>query len=136
MANTEEADKRLVEAADAVIGASELLGEARSTLDDPRFGSEKEPERLQAFQAAQRATENAVKKLEEALKKATVAAAVRGASGAFAQYRAVGDKLTLARAELKAAPNADGGAAKQERLRAGIGAADEALAIVQGLVFA
>jgi hypothetical protein len=136
MANTEEADKRLVEAADSVMTANEALTEARNTVGDTRFASEREQERTQAFQAAQKAADNTVKRLEESLKKATIAAALKGTPGAFAAHGAAAQYLATARNELRLAANADGMAAKQEKLRATVAASEAAINVVQGLVFA
>jgi hypothetical protein len=136
MANTEESDKRLVEAADSVITAAEALVEAKNGLADTRFGSEREQDRMQAFQGALKASENAVKRMEEALRKSLIAAALRQTPGAFEGYRAIVGHVFTARNELKAAPNADGMAAKQQKLQATVGAVDAAMNVIQGLVFA
>lgn len=135
MANSDEADKQIVAAAEAVLTAAEQLGEARSGLEDQRFGSDKEADRQQAFQAALRASENTVRRLEEALRKAAVTGAVLRVPGTFAQFRAAQQRLEVGRSYLRAAPNVDGTPAKYERLRAAYDELSAVLEMSQVLVF-
>lgn len=90
----DEQSKRLSDAADALMTASDALEEARDTLADTRFDSQVERERLSAAQQMSQKLENAGKRIEEAVRKGTIAAAALARAGSYQRYR---DATTAAR---------------------------------------
>lgn len=109
----EEQSKRLSDAADAVLSANDALEEARDSLRDSRFESEQERERAQAALQMANRLDAAGKKVEEAVRKGTIASAALGRDGAFGRYRAATGAAREGRGLAKSAPNQDGTAAKR-----------------------
>jgi TonB family protein len=83
----EEQSKRLSEAAESILQASEALEEARDAIGDRRFESDQERDRSAAAQQMTSRLDNAGKRIEDAVRKGTVAAAAGLRPGAFARYR-------------------------------------------------
>ncbi|MBE7520439.1 MAG: hypothetical protein HS107_14465 [Thermoflexaceae bacterium] len=131
----DEQSKRLSDAADAVIAASEALDEAREALADRRFDSELERERLQAAQQMTSKIDAAAKRIDDAVRKGTIAAAALARTGAYARYREAVDAVKAGRATGKAAGEQDGTANKRTMGNEALGRLDTALNAAAAIVF-
>lgn len=131
----DEQSKRLSDAADAVIAASDALDEARDALADRRFESELERERMQAAQQMTSKIDNAAKRIEDAVRKGTVAAAAMARTGSYARYREAIDAVKAGRAAGKAAGEQDGTVNKRARGTEAVGLLDAALNHAAAIVF-
>lgn len=131
----EDQSKRLGDAADAVIGAAEAVEDARTALDDKRFDSEQERERLQASQQAASRLEAAGKKIEEALRKGTVASAASGRTGAYPRYVGGADSVRQGRATARLSLEQDGTASKRTMAREALVQLEAGLATAAAIVF-
>jgi hypothetical protein len=121
----DEQSKRLSEAADAIIQASDALEEARETMADRRFESEQERDRTQAAQQMTGKLDGAGKKVDDAVRKCTMAAAAAGRPGTFAAYKAADLAIREGRSLARRSGDQDGTAAKKAM-------AGEAMAKIEG----
>jgi hypothetical protein len=132
----DEQSKRLSDAADALIQASDALEESRETMNDRRFESEQERERTQAAQQMASKLDAAGKKVDDAVRKCTVAAAATGRPGTFAAYKAADAAIREGRGLARRAGDQDGTQAKKamatEAMTKIEGALDNAATIVFG----
>ena len=131
----DEQSKRLSDAADAVIQASDALDEARDALGDKRFDSDLERERLQAAQQMTGKIDAAAKRIEEAVRKGTIAAATLDRGGAYARYREAIGAVRSGRTTGKAAGDQDGSTNKRARATEAVDMLDAALAAAAVMVF-
>lgn len=131
----EEQTKRLADAAEAVLSASDSLDDARETLADRRYESEQERERLQAIQQSVNKIDQCAKRAEEALRKGVVAAATRGGPSAYPRYREGISAAREARTLAKSAPDQDGTLARRQRAEEAIGKLQAAVTIAASFVF-
>lgn len=111
----DEQSKRLSDAAESLVQAYEALDEARDTFADRRFDSEQERERMVAGQQMASRLDAAGKRIEEAVRKATIAAAATGRAGAWLRYQESIMAAREGRQMGKSASEADGSAAKRTR---------------------
>ena len=111
----DEQSKRLSDAADSLVQAWEALDEANDTFGDRRFDSEQEHERMVAGQQMASRLDGAGKRIEEAVRKATIAAAATGRPGAWLRYQESIAAAREGRQLGKSATEADGSAAKRAR---------------------
>lgn len=131
----DEQSKRLSEAADAVIQASDAIDDARDSLADKRFDSELERERIQAGQQIANKLDAAGKKIEDAVRRGTVAAASLGRPGAYAKFLEAKTAAREGRALGKSATDQDGAANKRARGQESIDRLDAALRAAAAIVF-
>jgi len=131
----DEQSKRLSEAADAVIQASDAVDDARESLNDKRFDSELERERIQAGQQIANKLDAAGKKIEDALRRGTVAAAALGRPGAYAKFQEAKAAAREGRGLGKSAADQDGTANKRTRAQESIEKLDAALTSAAAIVF-
>jgi hypothetical protein len=131
----DEQSKRLSDAADAVIQASDALDEARDALSDKRYDSELERERLQAAQQMTGKIDAAAKRIEEAVRKGTIAAAALDRGGAYARYREAMAAVRSGRTTGKAAGEQDGSVNKRASGTEAVALLDTALAEAAAIVF-
>lgn len=131
----EDQSKRLGEAADAVISAAEALEEARAALEDKRFESEQERERLQACQQVASRLDGAAKRIEEALRKGTVASAASGRTGAYPRYVGGAEAAREGRATARLSMEQDGTVAKRAMARESLAQLEAALTTAAAIVF-
>jgi hypothetical protein len=131
----DEQSKRLSEAADALIQASDALEEARETMNDRRFDSEQERDRIQAAQQMTGKLDNAGKKVDDAVRKCTVAAAATGRPGTFAAYKAADLAVREARGLARRSGDQDGTAAKKAMAAEAVTKVEGALASAAVIVF-
>ncbi|MFN0095725.1 MAG: hypothetical protein ACKVVT_13230 [Dehalococcoidia bacterium] len=131
----DEQTKRLADAADAFWQARELLAEAVEATCAAGFdGAERE--RVSAGQVMLNRLEAAIKRNDDALKKAAIAAAACGRPGAWDRIKAGIEQLRSARKAAGEARDADGSLNKREKAKQAISALEEALDAMQQLVFA
>ncbi len=131
----DEQSKRLSDAADAVIQASDALDEAREALGDRRFDSELERERLQAAQQMTGKIDAAAKRIEEAVRKGTIASAALDRRGAYARYREAMGAVRSGRSTGKAAGEQDGSVNKRAKGTEAVALLEAALAAAAVIVF-
>ncbi len=131
----DEQSKRLSDAADALIAAADALDEARESITDRRFDSEQERDRMAAGTQMSSRLDNAGKRVEDALRKAAVAAAASGRGGAWQPYRAATLEVREGRTLGRGAAEADGSANKRVRGQEAWDRLDAALTAAAGLVF-
>jgi hypothetical protein len=131
----DEQSKRLSDAADAVIGAVDALEEARETLNDRRLDSDQERERLAAAQQVSSKLEAAGKRIEDAVRRGTIAAAALDRRGAYGRYREATTAAREGRAAARAALNQDGTANKRTKAEEALARLDAALALAAAIVF-
>lgn len=131
----DEQSKRLSDAADAVIAASDALDEARDALADRRFESELERERTQAAQQMTSKIDAAAKRIDDAVRKGTIAAAALARTGAYARYREAIDAVKAGRAAGKSAGEQDGTVNKRARGAEAVALLDTALSHAAAIVF-
>lgn len=131
----EEVDKRVMEAADALVAAFDGLREAKLALDDPRLSSSADQQRNQGFSQAANRTESAARKAEEALRRALVAAAVRRNPADFACYRLADGRLAGARAEWRSAAREEDASGKAARLSIAVALLEQGLDAAKDLIF-
>ena len=130
-----EAERRLAEAADAIMSSVAALAETLDGLNDSRLGAESVQVRQQAMSSVLSRGEQAVRRLEEALKKATIAAAATRVGGAYSRYKEAHSALADAQAYMSMVRDADGTPAKLEKLRSAYAALERALDVAQSFVF-
>jgi len=131
----DEQSKRLSDAADAVIQASDALDEAREALGDKRFDSDLERERLQAAQQMTGKIDAAAKRIEEAVRKGTIAAAALDRGGGYVRYREAIGAVRSGRTTGKAAGDQDGSVNKRARGTEAVATLDAALSSAAAIVF-
>ena len=131
----DEQSKRLSDAADAVIQASDALDEARDALNDKRFDSELERERVQAAQQMTGKIDAAAKRIEDAVRKGTVASAALARAGAYARYREAMAAVRSGRATGKTAGEQDGSVNKRAGGTEAVALLDTALSAAAVIVF-
>ncbi|MCC6385892.1 MAG: hypothetical protein IT302_00765 [Dehalococcoidia bacterium] len=131
----EEQSKRLSEAAESILQASEALEEARDAMNDRRFESEQERDRAAAAQQMASRLDNAGKRIEESVRKGTVAAAASLRAGAFARYREAWTAVREGRALAKTAADQDGSANKKARGQEALSRLEDALDGAAAIVF-
>ncbi len=131
----DEQSRRLAEAADAIIAASDALEEARVSTDDGTFAKEFERERLAAAQRMAARVEVAARKTEEAVRRATIAGAATAAPGGWPQHIEAVTAVRRAKAAVKSVPDADGSVARRDLGLQAIESLNQALALAAVLVF-
>jgi len=131
----EEQSKRLADAAEAILNATDALDEAREALGDRRFDSEQERERTQAIQQVSNRLDNAGKRVEDSLRKAVVAAATLGREGSYERYRSASAASREGRMLAKTATDQDGTLARRQRAEEALSRLDLALATAAALLF-
>ncbi|MBI2764492.1 MAG: hypothetical protein HYX53_01130 [Chloroflexi bacterium] len=131
----DEQSKRLADAADAVIAATEALDEARDALADKRFDGEQERDRVAAGQQLSSKLDNAGKRIEESIRKGTIAAAAIGRTGAYQRYRDAWAAVREGRALGRSAADQDGAANKRARGQEAADKLDTALTGAAFIVF-
>jgi len=131
----DEQSKRLSEAADAVLQAADALEEARDAVNDRRFDSEQERDRMQAAQQMTGKIDNAAKRIEDAVRRGTIAGAALGRAGAYARYREATAAAREGRTLGKAAADQDGSANKRAKGSEAIARLEAALNLSAAIVF-
>lgn len=131
----DEQSKRLAEAAEAVLRATDALDEARAAFDDKRFESEQERVRLQAAQQVVSRLDAAAKRVDDGLRKAAVASAALAREGGYARFREARAALQQGQTAAAESINEDGIAAKRARAEEALGMLEGALAGAAALVF-
>jgi hypothetical protein len=131
----DEQSKRLSEAADAVIQASEALEDARESLNDKRFDGDVERDRIAAGQQVASKLDAAGKKIEDAIRRGTIAAAALARAGAYAKYREATAAAREGRALARSAAEQDGAANKRARGQEALTKLEAALASAATNVF-
>lgn len=131
----EEVDRRVMDAAEALVGAFDAAREARLALDDPRISSGHETQRNQGFSQATNRIEAAVRRAEEALRKSTVAAAAGRSPASFAAYRQADSRLAGARAELRGAARETDPPGKAAHLSIAVVLIEQCLDAAKDLIF-
>ena len=131
----DEQSKRLSEAADALIQAADALHEARESLTDRRFDSEQERERMVAAQQMSSRLDGAGKRVEDALRKAVVAAAASTRTGAWTAYQHATVAAREGRALARGVSDADGSAQKRARGEESWTRLNDALEATASLIF-
>ncbi len=131
----DEQSKRIADAADAVISATDSLDEVREALADKRFDSEQERDRTQAVQQVASKLDNAGKKIDEALRKGTVASAALGRNAIFPRFRQASVAVKEGRSLARTAADQDGTAAKRQRAEESLAKLDAAVVTAASIVF-
>lgn len=131
----EDQSKRLAEAADSVLNAADALEEAREALNDRRFESEQDRERTQAVQHVVNRLDGAARRIDDALRKAIVAAATLDREGLYDRYRSGSAAVREARNLARTAPDQEGAAARRERAGESLARLDAAMTTAAGVVF-
>ena len=131
----DEQSKRLAEAAEAVLRASDALDEVRAALADKRFESDQERMRLQAAQQVVSRLDAAGKRVDDGLRKAAVACAALGRDGAYARFREARGTLQQGQTAASSVMNEDGIAAKRAKAEEALGLLESAVAGAASLVF-
>lgn len=131
----EEQSKRLSDAADAVILATIALDEIHDSANDPRFDSTVERDRVSAAQQMANKLDGAGKRIDEAVRKGTIAAASVASPGAFTRYREATAAVREGRALARAVPDQDGTANKRAKGQEALARLEAALASAAAIVF-
>ncbi|HEY4668824.1 MAG TPA: hypothetical protein VIH05_03515 [Tepidiformaceae bacterium] len=131
----EEQSKRLAEAAEAVLQAADALDDAGNAITDRRFESEQERDRLQAAQQMASKIDSAGKRVEDALRRGTIAAAALGRPGAYLRYREATAAARDGRAMGRLAADLDGTANKRAKGEEALVRLDTALAAAAIIIF-
>ncbi len=131
----EEQSKRLSEAAESILQASEALEEARDAIGDRRFESDQDRDRSAAAQQMTSRLDNAGKRIEDAVRKGTVAAAAGLRPGAFARYREAWTAVREGRGLARTAADQDGSANKKLRGQEALARLEDALEGAATIVF-
>lgn len=131
----EEQSKRLSEAADAVILATAAIDDIHDSLSDPRFDSAVERERVSAAQQVANKLDNAGKRIEDAVRKGTIAAASVASPGAYTRYREATAAVREGRALARAVTDQDGTANKRAKGQEALTRLEAALANAAAIVF-
>ena len=131
----DEQSKRLSDAADAVIQASLATEEAREMLNDRRFESEQERERISAAQQMSSKLESAGKRIDDAVRKSAIAAAALGRPGSFARFKDATTAVRSGRSVARSALELDGVANKRSRGQESLAQLEEALNAAAAIVF-
>ncbi len=131
----DEQSKRLSDAADAVIAASDALDDARDALNDARFESQAERDRLSASTQMTSKLDSAGKRIDDAIRKGTVAAASLARPGAYTRYRESTTAVREGRALARAALDQDGTSNKRAKGEEALTRLETALASAAVIVF-
>jgi hypothetical protein len=131
----DEQSKRLSDAADALIQASDALDDARDAMNDPRFDSTVERERLSAGQQMSSKLDNAGKRIDDAVRRGTIAAAALARAGAYQRYRESTTAVREGRALARMANDQDGTTAKRAKAQEGLERLEAALTSAAVIVF-
>jgi hypothetical protein len=131
----DEQSKRLSDAADAVIQASAAVDEIHDSLTDPRFDSTVERERVSAAQQMANKLDSTGKRIEDAIRKATIAAAALANQGAYTRFREATAAVREGRALARAIPEQDGTANKRAKGQEALTRLEAALASAAAIVF-
>jgi hypothetical protein len=131
----EEQSKRTADAAEAIVSAAEALDEAREASNDRRFDSEQERDRQAATQQLGSRVESAAKRIDEAVRKGAVAAAVAGRAGGFDRYREAAAAAREGRALGRTISDQDGTPARRARAEEALERLAQALQTASELVF-
>jgi hypothetical protein len=131
----DEVDRRVMDAAEALVAAFDALREARLALDDPRLSSGHDTQRGQGFSQATNRVESAARRAEEALRKCTVAAAAGRSPAAFAAYRLGDSRLAAARGELRGAARENEASGKAAHLSIAVVLIEQGLDATKDLIF-
>ena len=129
----DEQSKRLSEATEGLILANDALRDAREALADPRFERDLDRDRLAAAQQMGSKVDAASKRVEDAIRRSTVAAASNGRPTAWARYQAAVAKAREGRAKAKSVPDSDGVPARRVAATEGVELLDAALALAAAL---
>lgn len=131
----DEQSKRLAEAAEAVLRATDAIEDARAAFEDPRFESDQERIRLQAAQQVVSRLDAAGKRVDDGLRKAAIACAALGRDGAYGRFREARATLQQGQAATSSVMNEDGIVAKRTKAQEAMGLLESALAGAAALVF-
>jgi hypothetical protein len=131
----DEQSKRLAEAADTIIQANESLEEAREAVHDRRFESENERERMTAGTQMMTRLDSAGKRVEDAIRKATMAAAACGRAQTYQRFRAASSDAKGGRALARSVPGVDGAINKRSRGEEALARLETALASAATIAF-
>jgi hypothetical protein len=131
----DEQSKRLSDAADAVILASSAVDDMHDTLTEPRFDSTVERERLSAAQQMANKLDGTGKRIEDAIRKGTIAAAAMASPGAYDRYREATNAVREGRALARAVAEQDGTANKRAKGQEALTRLEAALASAAAIVF-
>jgi len=132
----DEQSKRIADAADAIVQAAEALVDARDDANDRRFESEVERERTAAAAQLMRELDAAGKRIEDAVRKAAVAGAAAGRTGAFQKYQQASRAVREGRRLARTITDQDGSANRKARGEEAISQLEEALEAAASLIFA
>jgi hypothetical protein len=132
---SDDVDRRVMDATDALVGAFDALREARLALDDPRLASAADGQRNPAFSQATNRVENSLKRAEEALRRAIVAASTGRNPAHFACYRQADARLAGGRVELRSAGREEDPSGRAARLGAALALVDRGLDVAKDLIF-
>jgi len=131
----DEQSKRLSEAADALIQASDALEEGRATLSDARFDSQVDRDRIAAAAQMSSKLDAAGKRIDDAVRKGTVAGAALARPGAYERYRDATAAIRDGRALARAATEQDGSANKRAKGQEALARLEAGLASAAVIVF-
>lgn len=131
----EEQSKRLAEAADSLLQATDSLEDARDVVNDKRFDSDSDRDRSAAAIQMANKLDSAGKRIEEALRKATVAAAALARNGAYARYVEGVHAAREGRALARRSSDQDGSDNKRAAGQEALGKLEAALQIAAHLTF-
>lgn len=131
----DEQSKRVSEAADAVLQAADALEDARESFNDKRFESAQERERLAAAQQMAGKLDNAGRRIEDAVRKGTIASAALDRRGAYSRYREATTAAREGRALARQAPNQDGTPGKRAKGEEALARLEAALNAAATIVF-
>lgn len=131
----DEQSKRLSEAADALIQAGDALEEARATLSDARFDSQVERDRIAAASQMSSKLDAAGKRIDDAVRKGTIAAAALARAGAYQRYRDATAAIREGRALARISSEQDGSANKRAKGEESLARLDAGLTSAAVIVF-
>lgn len=131
----EEQSKRLAEAAESLLQASDALEDARDTINDKRFDADGERDRSAAAMQMANKLDNAGKRLEDAIRKGTVAAAALAREGAYSRYQEAIAAAREGRKMSRGAPEQDGSMSKRTMGQEALQRLESALDIASQIIF-
>ena len=132
----DEQTKRVAEAAEALIQANDSLEEARDALRPERLEKDSDRERANALQQLTSRVDAAGRRVEEALRRATIASAALGKAGTWEPYRTAVASVREARATVRIpATDASDASARRAVLESAITRLSEGLSSAAGMVF-
>ena len=131
----DEQSKRLSDAADALIQANDALDDARESINDTRFDSQVEREWLSAGQQMSSKLDAAGKRIEDAVRRGTIASAALARTGAYQRYRESTAAAREGRTLARQANEQDGSANKRAKAQEALAKLDAALTSAAVIVF-